>query len=487
MGILIMNNYLAIIRKSDFVDLFKYGQFGISYAVQFDGNLFEHANDDGLFGALTERMNMYEYSFEYLIIHFKAIDYNGQYVIINVQNVCGLYTFDEEAKKEMSISFDSRIQLHVSPWSDKFEKLQQGFSIKQCTRGIDNLWTIFDLPKEDRAKCEEIVNEETVQEVFRELYAYERPSGDLSIWTYLLRYERHSFYPKGMLGVFCDLIHVVCNYSKKKELNGEVAEDTQLYSQLKACNNTHFASLLKIVEKSRLFSLTEEASGCKFAIAAPLFLHLRSQFLDGMEHKQKEELISYSKKIGGFECSVAVYLLGIALGYDKTYDAFYETEELPFFKKRSVEVIPSKMNGGFEVGVSRFPKDNSDEDIAIYSKPEDEIKVSENDLVSDTLYKGCGKQIYQQGDLFSHTHNDKLSKKIPLLWVKKKSNGKDSKADVRPVYDDKELEHCKCLGYEPVKRFTPRVKEVITSYGFIPEKEKKRLKEEKKRSKEENI
>lgn len=120
MGILIMKDYLAIIRKVDFIDLFKYGHFSISYAVPFDGDMSLHANDMELFNRLTSKMNMYEYSFEYLVIHFKAKDNNEQYISIDIRNVCALYTFDQEAKKEMSISFDSRIQLHISPWTDKF-------------------------------------------------------------------------------------------------------------------------------------------------------------------------------------------------------------------------------------------------------------------------------------------------------------------------------------------------------------------------------
>ena len=183
MGVLIMKDYLAIIRKLDFIDLFKYGHFTLSYAVPFDGDISAHADDMDLFDMLTSRMNMYEYSFEYLIIHFNADDYNDQYISIDIRNVCALYTFDQEAKKEMSISFDPRIQLHVSPWADKFDKLQRNLSIKQSQRGIDNLWTIFDLPTEDLFKCREIIKPSITQEVFREFYNNERPSGDQSIWT----------------------------------------------------------------------------------------------------------------------------------------------------------------------------------------------------------------------------------------------------------------------------------------------------------------
>ena len=95
------------------------------------------------------------------------------------------------------------------------------------------------------------------------------------------------FYPKGMIGYFCDFIHVFCNFSQKQELNGEVAESTQLFPQFIECKNPQFASLVKIVESSPLYKLTAEVASCRFAIAAPLFLFLQYQeTLFGLFQKQ---------------------------------------------------------------------------------------------------------------------------------------------------------------------------------------------------------
>ena len=63
MGVLIMTNYLAIIRKLDFVDLFKYGYFLLNHAVSFDGDVIAHKDDENLFKQVTSKMNLYEYSF----------------------------------------------------------------------------------------------------------------------------------------------------------------------------------------------------------------------------------------------------------------------------------------------------------------------------------------------------------------------------------------------------------------------------------------
>ena len=81
------------------------------------------------------------------MIHFVSDNGNEYPYPINIEDVRGLYTFDEEAKKEMNVSFDSRIRLHVSPWGEKFKALYNNQLMSQSKRGIDNLWAIFDCRK----------------------------------------------------------------------------------------------------------------------------------------------------------------------------------------------------------------------------------------------------------------------------------------------------------------------------------------------------
>lgn len=324
-------DYLSIIRKADFVDLFKYGKLNVYSAIDFDGNIKAHANDD-LFEKLTKSMNLFEYSFEYMVIHFVSDNGNESPHPINIEDVRGLYTFDEEAKKEMNVSFDSRIRLHVSPWGEKFKALHNNQLMLQSKRGIDNLWAIFDLSETDRKICESIITDDIVFEVFDELFSYKRPTGEQSIWTYLLRYERHSFYPKNTKGYFCDYIHVACNWMAKKEMQNDVAIETTLYNLIKESPATDFKPLSQIAINSNLPSRTDEVAKCQFAVAAPLFLLMKDKFGSGFSIDFKT--INYAKTFG-FECSVAVYLLGLTLGYDKTYDAYYDFVKLPIFELRT--------------------------------------------------------------------------------------------------------------------------------------------------------
>lgn len=420
-------DYLAIIRKADFVDLFKYGKLNVYSAINFDGNIKAHANDDDLFEKLAKNMNFFEYSFEYMVIHFISDNGNECPCPVSIENVRGLYTFDEEAKKEMSVSFDSRIKLHVSPWGEKFNTLHNNRLMLQSKRGIDNLWAIFDLSETDRKMCESIITDDIVSEVFDELFSYKRPTGEQSIWTYLLRYERHSFYPNNTKGYFCDYIHVACNWLKKIELQEDVAETTGLYTQIINCSKDDFASLSNIAVRSNLSSLTDEDAGCKFAIAAPLFLLMKDKFSDGFCIDSK--IINYAKKFG-LECSVAVYLLGLTLGYDKTYDAYYDFIKLPIFetKQPTIEI------------------ESSNKIEPIHNTPT---------VKQGILFYG-GKNVNNDGQ------------KIPVAWLRK-SRGTYS---IKPAFDENDIRRLVGEGYEVPQFLREKAKIEIVKQGYeVPSSE----------------
>lgn len=450
-------DYLAIIRKADFVDLFKYGKLNVYSAIDFDGNIKAHANDDDLFEKLTKCMNLFEYSFEYMVIHFVSDNGNEYPYPINIEDVRGLYTFDEEAKKEMNVSFDSRIRLHVSPWGEKFKALHNNQLISQSKRGIDNLWAIFDLSETDRKMCESIITDDIVSEVFDELFSYKRPTGEQSIWTYLLRYERHSFYPKNTKGYFCDYIHVACNRLKKIELQEDVAETTGLYSQIINCSKDDFASLSNIAVSSNLSSLTDEEARCKFAIAAPLFLLMKDKFSDGFRIDSK--FINYAKKFE-LECSVAVYLLGLTLGYDKTYDAYYDFVKLPIFELRTKNQEANKLDMQ-KSNEKEIYSENRNENVAVDLSSEDTIN-GKDISTTDTNFLTIEQKspLVQQGQLFVV---ESVNKKQPIAWLRLKNKNDN---DFKPAFNDKEVSTLRSRGYKIAKRFSKEEKSYIISQGY---------------------
>lgn len=442
-------DYLAIIRKADFVDLFKYGKLNVYSAINFDGNIKAHANDDDLFEKLAKNMNFFEYSFEYMVIHFISDNGNECPCPVSIENVRGLYTFDEEAKKEMSVSFDSRIKLHVSPWGEKFNTLHNNRLMLQSKRGIDNLWAIFDLSETDRKMCESIITDDIVSEVFDELFSYKRPTGEQSIWTYLLRYERHSFYPNNTKGYFCDYIHVACNWMAKKEMQNDVAIETTLYNLIKECPATDFKPLSQIAINSNLPSRTDEVAKCQFAVAAPLFLLMKDKFGSGFSIDFKT--INYAKTFG-FECSVAVYLLGLTLGYDKTYDAYYDFVKLPIFELRTENQ---------ESNEKEICSENRNENVAVSLSSEDTIKgkdISTTDTYFPTIEQETS--LVQQGQLFVM---ESVNKKQPIAWLRLKNKNDN---DFKPAFNDKEVSTLISKGYKIAKRFSKEEKSYIISQGY---------------------
>lgn len=338
-----MINYVSIIRKAEFTDLFKYGQQYVSHAYSFDGAL-EDAGNEYLFNHLTSWMNNFDYSYEYVIIHFKKENYCGTSMIVSITDVEAVYALDDEAQKMIALSMDERIELKLSPWSRPFKQLKFNRMISNSYKGVDNVWTIFSLPADAKATCAQVIKDEYVEEALQEIIHNRRPSGDLSLWVYLLRYERHAFYTHDTRGNFCDLIHVACNWSNHKEHDSQtLATKTTAYKMMKG---DKLVDLAKSLEDSKLVHQVNEATGCKFHVVAPLFLLLRETFAEGLDRKKTlsnqtfDAYIDYCKKMFGDSFCLAAYLLGITLGYDKTYDCLYDTQRLKIFKSKENIAIP---------------------------------------------------------------------------------------------------------------------------------------------------
>ena len=326
----------------------------------------------------------------------------------------------------------------------------------QSKRGIDNLWAIFDLSETDRKMCESIITDDIVSEVFDELFSYKRPTGEQSIWTYLLRYERHSFYPKDTKGFFCDYIHVACNWMAKKEKLNDVATETTLYNQIKESLATDFKPLSQIAINSNLPSRTDEAAKCQFAVAAPLFLLMKHRFSSGFSIDLKT--IDYAKTFG-FECAVAVYLLGLTLGYDKTYDAYYDFVKLPIFELQSENQGINESDYVQKSNENEIYSENRNENVAEdFSSKETTDSKGISDTNSQTIEQK--KSPVQQGQLFIM---ENANKKLPIAWLRLKNK---SNNDFKPAFSDEEVSTLKSRGYKIAKRFSQEEKFYIISQGY---------------------
>ena len=390
-----MTNYLALIRKADFTDLFKYGRLHINNDMKtdFSCSVEELPSHPEVFHHLTHFANSFDSAFAYLIIHYVKASSNGLANDVNIEEVQNIYPLDFESKEAFAMSFDERIRIENPIWPESVWSLQKQQQFNDCLKGAANLRESLGF-KDSDYKCKEIISDDIVREVVNELYDDIRPSGNLSIWVYLLRYERHSYYPQTTLGYFMDMANVVCNRQQKQEVDESSVMQTNIYRFLTELrkNEKHKIGDIhdKIIDSPELKIFLEKTREYEpqvdFTIVATLFFYLKYTYKEDFHYKEKDVIsISSGKEKFGFEFELAAYLLGIIKGHLHTYDCMYDMLPLPIFKKASnaQSLSGSHTNNGQESSESKDspesketsePKDSSESKEISKSKDAPEIK-----------------------------------------------------------------------------------------------------------------
>lgn len=337
-----MRYYYALIRRSDFIDLFKYGQFHLNFATVVDaGNSEKSSNEkESILTSLLKDANYFESSFAYLIIKFASDNFNADSPIVNIEEVTNVYPLDYEAKIEFEGSFDPHIRIDGPIWSDSYATEQRLRTKRDCEKGAINVWKLFN-PQAQISDCKDIITDDILNEVVSELYENRRPSGDLSIWVYLLRYERHAYYPQEVVGYFMDAVNIVCNYLRHNEVNEVEVSGTAIWSFLDGLPREYkMKEILNALEKSDetvpFISQVSQIEGrVEFIKVAVAFLMLKKRYSDGLKYEAEYiKNLAESKNTGKYYGLIA-YLLGLVLGRDKTYECLYENLPLQIYKGKA--------------------------------------------------------------------------------------------------------------------------------------------------------
>lgn len=395
-----MDNYLALIRRADFVDLFKYGSLHVNKDLTrlFTCPVESLSEKETIFRDLTAFANAFESSFSYLFIHYTKSA--GRSNDIHISDVKHIYPLDYEAKRELSLAFDPRIRIEEPLWPDAVREFQKKNTIEGCMNGVLNLWKIYGIEMSMEEIGNSYVTPSILREVVDELYANEHPEGDLPIWVYAMRYERHGFYPPNTIGCFMDAVHVIFNYMKKQELDSEAIESTNIIQFLRRLDSSlekkQFNLILKELSKEESATpILEKAKEIEPSVdlikCLALFYIYRNRYIE--EFRYEEDWAKTGKK-NGKEFYVAAYMLGCILQHDHTYDCLYEHLPLDIFKKR--EVLPNeKMTE--QVGVIIESKINKKEAEGMEETPivptNGQEPPEDTKHFSDTLYGYVGKPL----------------------------------------------------------------------------------------------
>ena len=357
-----MKDYLILLPKSSFTDLFKYGYLytdSIRWTL-FDGDIDNLSNNDEVRDKVFERANVFDYTFTYLIVHFKSN--NTSDGRINIENVQNLFPLDNDGKREIELSFDPRIRINKPIWSSAIHDLQIRFLYEDASRGVSNIWKILKI-ESSITEVKDIISKENLKEIVREVFWDARPEGELPFWVYLMRYERHGFYPKTTKGYFYDLINVFINTIQHQELPAEVIESTSIYKFLDRLPvDLHLKELLDILSEEQtgrtFLDKVNEIAGLKTdgTIVAILFLVLRNKFAKGFSlDEESDKFISHSVSFYPQEAQYSLYLLGLYLGNSHTFECLYDRLPLPIFKPLSTESVDQMLQGEVEVSNTTFP------------------------------------------------------------------------------------------------------------------------------------
>ena len=332
-------DYLALIRRADFNDLFKYGKMTI--CGDFVANCSKSEKLTSLdsepdFLQVFSISNNFDNTASYLIIQYQSLTRPQD---VEIRNLKYIYALDDFAKKDFEISFDRRIKIE-DPIFDINIILKQK-EVSQCFRGIDNVWSVFGLSDEEKQRCKTTIPDSIVNEAVNVLYSDRSISGDLPFWVYLLRYERHSPYPKTTLGYFMDVVHTVCNFMKKETItNDNLIESRGIFKILSQIPITkQFKEINEILSSDQGAQTFINTISFDWLKTSVIFLLLRDRYAEGL--KSEPDFIDKCKNLGSNNFCLASYLLGIYLGYDKTYDCLYDTIKLPIFKKEIPQNVPT--------------------------------------------------------------------------------------------------------------------------------------------------
>lgn len=340
-----MKNYLAIIRRADFIDLYKYGCFYLDKEkiVEFDCKISDLPNKNDVYDALFGRMNSFESSFAYLIINYGKEDNSKDNSVVSIEEVKHVFPLDLEAKREFESSFDERIKIDNPIWNDAISLMKKKQMFYSSIQGARNVFNIFKLEGID--KCREIITDDIVEEMLSAVYDDVRPCGELPIWVYLMRYERHSFYPKDSLGYFMDVVHIIVNFMAKQEVDDYAVESTDIYKVLytlegKDKKSNEIMDYLKDDEGAERFlnTVSSFVPEIDFITTAINYLWLRDLYKEEFVYQEKS--IEKCKAAYGECFALAAYMAGIAFSHDKTYSCLYETLPLAIYKsKEEMEAI----------------------------------------------------------------------------------------------------------------------------------------------------
>lgn len=398
-------DYLALIRLDDFDKLFKYGrlQIGQDHVVLVPGLFKDVRNMSFLFEQLVNGVCDFQLPFEYVILHYQkeASDLN---LVLRIVEVKGLYPLNDEAKRRVAPRLDSRVYINEPLWPSQMQSLIENRHLEESHRGIDNIWQIFKLTKKDY--CAKVIDDNIIKVAIDNAYSGKtlsgRPLNEQTLWLYLMRYRRYSMFPKNAASFILDAAFVEFLYEEKgdEDAASMKIDQSPLCNDIRNQKGMSLTELMEYVDKQHpKFGEYTDSIAKDYHIVAPIYCMfietVGDKVLDlttSVNGAHLNDIVKELKKHYPQAVNVALYMLGAVLGYEKTYDALYQKENLALFKKDEADSFrDQKAKKGRNNGASKKDKVKGNTldfgSTQMDDKKVVESKISENNPAADSDIK----------------------------------------------------------------------------------------------------
>jgi len=338
-----INNYLILISRNDYNLLFKYGYFRVNgdMVVSFSCSYEELPQRKDLAQKLFEGANPFTQMDAVLILHYSKKVENTQvpvFDLINIEDVEHIIPLTDQAKAEFKESFNHIVRIEEPIWESEVISLRVQQRKQDIILGIRNAAKIFGVDnKIENAKNN--ILENTIDSVAQLWCNGGCPGKEDTIWTYLLRYERHDLFPKDApVGYFMDAITVFCNFLSKTQKNAYDSDicETAIFKYLETLDvKASILDILSSIEKeekcAKFLNIVHTTCPSSFFLkVAVLFLVYKDKLSNGESIEKMTKWLSYY----GDDVEYAIALLGIFQGHEKTSNLYYELSELKFVKDK---------------------------------------------------------------------------------------------------------------------------------------------------------
>lgn len=348
-----MKKILAPIFREHFNFFYREGYTFLpkSSIIRFDGNFSSKAIGSKLVEKFRE-LQAFQYEEEYVILEIEVedekLDKGIDPIQVSIEEIKSVIPLSLQAKKSMEGKMDQRIQFSDPIFEDILPNIIADQVSKNRRKGIEAIWHMMRLKKKE---LDIFLNEVDLESISKGLdYRNRSIKADLiedeKFWSYLIAYDRYEYFPKTSLGYFYDVGEILTYMMGAPKAGGPrpyIQNAQVLYSILEKCNNTN-----PNIKTEEIFDVLEEDAvnfiknltlgNIKAYVVAVWFLKFKEELREDIDFEETN-LCRFGEKlidIYGDEFKYVIILLGAFFGFDRFYDAYYNSVGLRFFKPTSL-------------------------------------------------------------------------------------------------------------------------------------------------------